>query len=282
VNVGSRVDNDGKLSTVLGDKHWPYEHAIATYALGEASTFCKELKVDIPNLYEITQKAGQHIIDKQHERSGGWEYEYSTDNDRGGDVSIAGWQIQALKACEHSKLKYKGMTGAINKGLKYLENCQDDNGGFGYAGKKPGGDGTYYTLTGVGVLCHQMWGKGGSPAVRKGVEYIRGNTKFDYNTEFADLYGHYYESQAMMQRGGDDWKFYNDLFRDQLLNNQEGDGSFKIPGGGKKLRAGPSSYAEGNANGAIYRTCLCTLMLEVYYRFLNAGGSGMGGGRKSI
>ena len=49
-------------------------------------------------------------------------------------------------------------------------------------------------------------------------------TRFDYNSEFADLYGHYYESQAMMQRGGEDWVKYNELFRDQLLDNQDLDG----------------------------------------------------------
>ena len=96
--------------------------------------------------------------------------------------------------------------------------------------------------------------------------------KFDYNSEFCDLYGHYYESQAMMQRGGDEWKQYNDLFRDQLLQNQDADGSWKTPGGGKKPRATAASW-QGDK---LYRTCLCTLMMEVYYRFLNVGGDNRG------
>ena len=74
----------------------------------------------------------------------------------------------------------------------------------------------------------------------------------------------------MMQRGGDEWKKYNDMFRDQLLSNQDADGSWKVPGGGKKIRAvGPNFVTD-----KIYRTCLCTLMLEVYYRFLSTGGGG--------
>jgi hypothetical protein len=115
-----------------------------------------------------------------------------------------------------------------------------------------------------------MWSKGGLATVRKGAKYVINNTRFDYNSEFADLYGHYYESQAMMQRGGEDWKKYNELFRDQLLDNQDADGSWKVPGGGKTIRAAGAEYV-GNP---VYRTCLCTLMLEVYYRFLNAGGGG--------
>jgi hypothetical protein len=125
-------------------------------------------------------------------------------------------------------------------------------------------------------------GQGWPIAGEEGRGLHQEKSKFDYNTRFCDLYGHYYESQAMMQRGGEDWKFYNNLFRDQVLNNQNEDGSWKVPGGGQKPRAVAAKWADGNDEGAIYRTALCTLMLEVYYRFLNAGGQGMGGGRRSI
>jgi hypothetical protein len=148
-----------------------------------------------------------------------------------------------------------------------LNKCQHDSGGYGYQGPHPTQAG-YFTLTGVGMLCNQMWDKGSRAEVRKAAKYVLENTRFDYNTGFCDLYGHYYESQAMMQRGGAEWKQYNDLFRDQLLDNQDADGSWKTPGGGNKPRAVAASWQTDK----IYRTCLCTLMLEVYYRFLNSGG----------
>ncbi len=261
VNLGMK--NDGRLASNFTANHWSYEHAIATYALGEAATFCK--KDDVPALLEITGRAGQFIIDNQN-KNGGWAYLYATEGGHT-DVSVAGWQIQALKACSHTSIKYQGMTACISKGLKYLESCQNDNGGFGYNSKNLGESG-YFTLTGVGMLCNQMWDKGNRSEVRKAAKYVLENTRFDYNTEFCDLYGHYYESQAMMQRGGAEWKQYNDLFRDQLLRNQDVDGSWKTPGGGKKPRATAASW-QGDK---LYRTCLCTLMMEVYYRFLNTGG----------
>lgn len=273
VNLG--VKTEGKMAENIGDKHWPYEHGIATYALGEAATFCKDLKIDVPNLMEVTQKAGQYIIDNQHERSGGWDYSFDTEGDRGGDVSIAGWQIQALKACSHAGIKLRGLNGTINRGLGYLERCQDDSGGFGYTGKGPSGNLDYHTLTGVGMLCHQMWGRGGRSQVSKAADYVREKSKFQYNTQFSDLYGHYYESQAMMQRGGEDWAQYNKMFRDQLLENQESDGSWKRPGGGQPIRAVAARYADENDDGRLYRTALCTLMLEVYYRFLSTDGGGV-------
>lgn len=264
VNLGMK--NDGKLAGNFTANHWSYEHAIATYALGEAATFCK--KDDVPYLREITRKAGQFIIDNQN-KNGGWAYLYATEGGHT-DVSVAGWQIQALRACSHTDIKYQGLASCINRSLKYLDTCQNDNGGFGYNSKNPGESG-YFSLTGVGMLCNQMWDKGKRAEVRKAAKYILANTRFDYNSEFCDLYGHYYESQAMMQRGGAEWQQYNDLFRDQLLSNQDADGSWKTPGGGKKPRATAASW-QGDK---LYRTCLCTLMMEVYYRFLNTGGGGL-------
>ena len=264
VNLGMK--NDGRIASNFTANHWSYEHAIATYALGEAATFCKEGKIDVPSLMEITGRAGQFIIDHQH-HDGGWAYLYATEGGHT-DVSITGWQIQALKACSHTNLKFKGMTACVGKGLAYLNKCQHDSGGYGYNGSQPPECG-YFTLTGVGMLCNQMWDKGNRSEVRKGAKYVLENTRFDYNSEFCDLYGHYYESQAMMQRGGADWKQYNELFRDPLLDNQDADGSWKTPGGGKKPRAVAASWQTDKT----YRTCLCTLMLEVYYRFLNPGGA---------
>ena len=270
VNLALR--NDGKMASEFTSNGWCYEHSIATYALGEAATFCKELKIDVPSLMDMTEKAGQFIIDNQND-TGGWAYLYSVEGGHD-DVSVTGWQVQALKACSHTGIKYRGMTNCIKEALDYVNDRQHESGGYGYTGKAASGGLDYHTLTGVGMLCNQMWGKGTRNEVRKAASYVLEKTKFDYNTEFCDLYGHYYESQAMMQRGGSEWDQYNELFRDQLLNNQEADGSWKIPGGGQKPRAVGASFTGNNMDGKVYRTTLCTLMLEVYYRFLNTGGGG--------
>lgn len=266
--VNHGMKNDGKLANNFTANSWPYEHSIGTYALAEAATFCKELKVDVPNLMEVTEKAGQLIINNQHQ-NGGWSYLYATYEGHV-DVSVTGWQIQALKACSHAPLRLKGMNSCISKALNYVNDCQHESGGYGYTGKSASGGLDYHTLTGVGMLCNQMWGKASRTEVRKAAKYILENSKFEYNGEFADLYGHYYESQAMMQRGGEEWKKYNDMFRDQLLKNQNADGSWKAPGGGKKIRGVGTSYVSDE----VYRNCLNILMLEVYYRFLSTGGGG--------
>jgi len=258
VNLGMKTD--GKLSTNLTDKHWPYEHAIATYALCEAATFCNQGKIHVPHLTEIAEKATAIILANQHTRSGGWDYAYDSTGGRGGDLSLAAWHIQALKAAHHAGIEPKGMTRAKNAAIGYAESLQNKHGGFGYTSSaSPAGGGTYFTMTGGGILGLQMWGKGNSSAVRKGAKYILENSKFDYNGVDSNLYAHYYESQAMINRGGKEWETYNTMFKDQLITSQNPNGSWKPSGG--------IHFDEH------YRNCLNILMLEVYYRFLPGTGN---------
>ena len=65
----------------------------------------------------------------------------------------------------------------------------------------------------------------------------------------------------MINYGGKFWKEYNELFRDETLNAQNANGSWKLPG----------NTGHGN-NNVHYVSCLATLMLEVYYRFLPGTG----------
>lgn len=257
VNLGMK--NGGKLSTNSSDKHWPYEHAIATYALCESLSFCDQLKIEIPDLEEMVRKSVSIIIENQHPKSGGWDYGYDTRGNRGGDLSIAAWQIQALKAAEHTGLEIKGLKSSRTKAMEYVVNLQGENGGFGYTGKANGE--AYAKLTGAGVLCLQMSGKKYPSEIRKGAKHILEFSKFDYDGKDSNLYSHYYESQAMMARGGSEWRKYNEMFRDQLIDSQNPDGGWKAPGSG------------GLYSDPFYRNCLNILMLEVYYRFLPGTGS---------
>ena len=74
------------------------------------------------------------------------------------------------------------------------------------------------------------------------------------------LYGHYYDFQAMINHGGKEWEAYNRMVRDNLLKAQDRDGSWPKPG--SKIQSESTTY----------RSALCTLMLESYYRFLPSTG----------
>ena len=248
------MKNDGRLTNLDADaQNWVYEHGIATYALAEAYTFCSQLKIVIPNLDTVTKQAGDMIMQGQTD-DGGWLYKFASG--KGGDNSIGFWQIQALKACKHTGLwptnKFNKTIGAA---LDWLEKVQGEDGAIGYRSSSKQSPG----LTGGGVLAFQMWDKGKSGAARKGVKWIDENSEFAWPA--ANLYYHYYNAQAMINAGGKEWEAYNLRFRDSLLKGQKPDGSWDKGGGG--------NHGAVNVHMA---TCLATLMLEVYYRFLPGTG----------
>lgn len=249
--------NQGRLATGGANSNpWVYEHGIATYALAEAYTFCNQLGINIPELAETTRKAGDMIVDGQGS-DGGWVYRFAGGG--GGDNSVGFWQIQALKACHHTGLWKDGdLDKASRLAREWLRKCQGDNGAIGYrnsASRSPG-------LTGGGVLCLQLWEGSRSPEVRKGIDYISNNSDFDWNDNNSNLYYHYYNAQALINIGGKKWEEYNAKFRDALIAEQNSDGSWKR---GRKI-------PHGSVNDHM-TTCLATMMLEVYYRFLPATGA---------
>lgn len=264
--VDNNIKQKGKSATSLQDKHWCYEHAIATYALAESYTFCKQLNIadTVPQLKEAVEGGVNWILDNQH-ASGAWDYSYDISSKRKGDSSIVAWQMQALKAGKSTGIKFGSMNGAIREALNYLEECQARHGGFGYTqNKKPvGGADAHYTLTGAGSLCFQQHKGASNSNARQGVKYISENATFNY-ANGANLYEHYYNSQAMINQGGQAWANYNKMFRDELLKAQDKDGSWPAPGG----------RWSGKHNDPVYHTTLATLMLEVYYRFLPGTGAG--------
>lgn len=260
IDVGMK--NNGRLAQDYNDMHWCYEHAIATYALAEAYTFCNKLNIPIPNLKEVVEKAGNFIIDNQSS-SGAWAYFYKGES--AGDSSIACWHLQALKACNHTGLKFEKIRRVADKGLDYLETCQREDGGVYYTP----GPGHHPTMTGAAMLCYQQWGKGSRSVVRNGAKFVRKNLQFKYDESTGDLYANYYYGQAMINRGGEEWVKYNNMFMDEVLKSQNADGSYKAPGSkGAIPAAGADRFTQNTPYGAHYRTCMNTLMLEVYYRFL--------------
>ena len=229
-----------------------YEHAIATYALGEFYAITHDERVT----YVLTQ-AVTHIVQGQGP-GGGWMYSYDKTAD---DLSVSGWQIQALKAAHLTGLKLPGVDQALDKAMTCIERVKGPKGGYGYRGPED-----RYSLTGVGILSKLFW-KGERAELRKGMEWLitetEQNKPVKYRGPNADLYAWYYHTQACLMFGGPAWTKWNKWFQDELITAQNADGSWPVPGA---RATGPQS-AE-TMTGAVYRTTLCTLMLEVFYRYM--------------
>ena len=103
--------------------------------------------------------------------------------------------------------------------------------------------------------------------VRAGLKNIMEGPPVKYDAKDANLYAWYYHTQACFMAGGDVWTKWNRLFQDEIVNHQGPEGCWPPNGGGDVGGLG----AADNIDGQIYRTTLCTLMLEVFYRYLPTG-----------
>ena len=238
-----------------------YAHAIMTYALSEYYSMSKDERV-----VDLLKQAVGYIVEGQGP-DGGWMYSYDKTES---DTSVSGWQIQALKAAHVSRLDIAGVDAALDKAMDNLQRVRGRNGGFGYRNATQ----EKYSLTGVGVLCAYFWKQEKDKMVRDGIEYMLGHSTksklkdqyfpVDYKGEKADLYAWYYNTLACAFVGGKAWETWNGLIQSQLTRNQSPDGSWPTLAG---KSAGGEIQRSTSITGQLYRTNLCILMLEVYYRY---------------
>ena len=270
VELGEK--NDG-LFAAIQDHHYPYEHGPATYALGETYALAKFGKKPLPGVREAFEKGVEIIIDGQGP-DGGWKYSYSGHDI--GDTSVTGWQYQALKAAKHTKLKINGLSKAMEKAEDFLatvrdpdeKNVKDKEHRYQYSRRKGHGITGDWNMTAVCALGMQLLGdrKKGEyeEEIDGAIDWLMDNVEaagmHSYAT--AQPYGWYYATQVMFQKGGDTWKKWNKIFSDAVVDTQQPDGSWP-----------PTRVkAKSAVDKQIYQTCLNTLMLEVYFRYLPAAG----------
>ena len=244
---------DGRLSMAAKfSQSGVYEHGICTYALCEYYTMTKDELV-VP----VLKKAVGYIVEGQGP-NGGWMYAYDKSAD---DLSVSGWQIQALKAAKLTALDIPGLGEALNRTEKFMETMKGPHGGYGYRGP-----GDKYSLTGAGIFCNLLW-HGERGVLRKGMEWLLDETEKNkpvkYQGENADLYAWYYHTRACLFFGGLAWTKWRLWFEDEIVNAQNADGSWPATNGNG---IGPQKMPGGI--GPVYRTALCTLMLSAQYRCL--------------
>ena len=253
---GAKFDGHLNMASAFGGNASVYEHAIAAYALGEYYSMTKDERVA-----DLLKKAVGYIVDGQSP-DGGWVYSYTKEGD--GDTSVTGWQIQALKAAHLTGLNMPGVDQALDKAMINLKRVQGPKGGFGY--HKPQEE--RYSLTGVGVLCTYFWKQEKDKSIRDGIDFMMKETEnghpVEYKSDKADLYAWYYNTQACLMVGGAPWTKWNHLFQTEVVKNQGSDGAWP-PMTAKSVGEFQTSP---NGLGPLYRTNLCILMLEVYYRYM--------------
>jgi predicted secreted protein len=247
VEVGKK--NNGMLFEGGSRNHMPYEHGIAAYGLGETYALAKYGQRELPGVRDAFENAVDIIL-KGQTRRGSWAYGY--DKSLGGDLSVTGWNYQALKAARHTNLGFSTLQNSMDSCADFIVSVAGGGGGFGYADP-----GDKLSLTGAGVLGLQMMAGSGrnKEAARRGLDFIKRSYGNGSSANVNNLYEWYYNTQAFFNAGGNDWKWWNGIFQNKILAMQNPDGSFR-PG------------ADDHCKDPVYNTALCSLMLEVYYRYL--------------
>lgn len=219
-----------------------YSHGLAAIVLSEAYAMTGDTSLKRP-----AQGALNFIAYAQDPMTRGWRYK---PGELGGDTSVVGWQLMALKSGHMAKLSVNANTVA---GVKKFLNSVQANDGATYGYMSPG---TKPATTAIGLLCRMYLGWDREhPSLAAGVKRIAKSRPSKVN-----LYYNYYATQVMRHYGEEPWEKWNKEMRDYLVKTQNrkghADGSWLL---GK---------AHTDKGGRVYCTALATMILEVYYRHL--------------
>ena len=209
-----------------------------------------------PLLKASAQRAINYIRAAQSD-SGGWRYEPRM----GGDTSVVGWQVMALKSGQMAGLEVDDAKNpTLAKSTKWLNSCKSADGGYGYTDPS-----ATPTMTAVGLLCRLYLGTGTKNSeVQKGiVTYLRPSAP---PTGTNSMYFYYYATQVMHHVGGDHWDSWNPKMQAMLLAKQDKGDTKTRPH--LKGSWAPAGDVHAGAGGRIMITSLSILSLEVYYRHL--------------
>jgi hypothetical protein len=239
-----------------------YAHGLASIAMCEAYGLTSD-----PTLKASAQRAINFIIKAQSD-NGGWRYTPRS----GGDTSVVGWQVMALKSAQMAGLDVptRTLTGAT----KWLDSCATpDGGGYGYTGPQDGAS----AMTAAGLLCREYLGWGPrNPGLASGVKKLL-TALPDSDLGRTSMYYNYYATQVLHHVGGEPWDVWNKKIRNQLLKTQDKGQDAQHP---HQIGSwDPKIDNWGAQGGRIMVTSLSLLTLEVYYRHLPLYRRDMGGGK---
>ena len=100
-----------------------------------------------------------------------------------------------------------GLAEALQRSVDFCENVAYFNKGFGYSNTKAREE-VWSNMTGIGVVCLQLSGRGATRQVKGGCQTIMGTRlpKYQWDNGSLNLYGWYYDTQAIFNKGGTDWE----------------------------------------------------------------------------
>ena len=233
---------NGVISVPEEEGRSMYGHGFATLYLASVYGMEEGLRKQ-ERLKRALDKAVDLIASAQS-TAGGWIYTPDSNSDEG---SVTVTQIQALRACRMAGIVCDKKV--IDKAVDYIKRCQNADGSIRYS-LRSGGDGRpAITAAGVAVL-YNAGVYDDQPFVTKAVEYCKKQIKVSVNSTGHHYYAHLYWSQALYQRGGEDWEEYYKQACKYMLRQQRKDGSW-----------------QGDGVGTVYGTAIALTILQLPYAY---------------
>jgi hypothetical protein len=232
-----------------GDHHMMYTHALATIALCELYAMTSD-----SNLRTPCEKAVEYLV-KVQASEGGWRYRPGIES----DMSVTGWCVMALQSARAAKLNVPNDT--LQRVTRFLDDCATTDYGYSYLPDSAAG--STYAMSAEALLARQLLGmKRADPAMSTGVEVLYRSDKLEWSRGGSNsVYGWYYATQVFHHYGGRTWENWNNKMRVVIPANQQKNGA-------ERGSWAPDADYHGTQGGRLYVTCLCTYMLEVYWRHL--------------
>lgn len=193
-----------------------YEHGFATLFLAEVYGMSR--REDIKGKL---RKSTQLIINSQNS-DGGWRYQPSPID---ADISVTVTILQSLRAAHNVGIAVP--KEVIDKAVKYVKRSQRPDGAFNYQLTEPHYPSRVsFPLAAAGVTSLISAGEYNTPEVQRGILYILNNMPTIYG-DYHYYYGHYYAVQSLFQSGGKNWEQYSRRVQNEIIAQQQPDGSWR-------------------------------------------------------
>ena len=222
-----------------------YSHNIATVALCEAFAMTRDSKLTQPTRRAVAFMVSIQANPDPRRRAA---------RARAEDTSVIGWQVMAMHSARRS-----GFTvprGAFDAAAAWLDGVESRSTKGRYSYSK--GEAASAAMTAEAMFIRQLLGHGnGEARMQESAAFV-----LETPPRWADgapTHYWYYATLAMFQHQGESWRAWTDLLVPELLKHQHQSGP----------RAGTWDPKDewSRLGGRIYQTAICTLSLEVYYRY---------------
>ncbi len=246
---------DGSGAFGARGENYLYNHAVATFAMGEAYTRCRTQK------YKASTVAAIGFSVNTQQEGGGWDY---TSRSTGrNDLSITGWQLMALNAAIGAGLEVPD--GTLARAERFLDRAVTPEGDGIYAnlGQEAGRRGI--NMVAVGLLSRFYLGTlPTEKKARRAAERILKTppdwaAMNNWERTFQSYYYWYIATLCLFQLQGESWKAWNVFLQRAVLplQSQRGHEEGSWP---------PEPNWVGISGGRVYATAINVLTLETYYR----------------